>query len=251
MTHRFAELTTAQAAALLAGPRTPVLLLPVGAIEPHGPHAPLETDPIISAGMCARAAERLAGSPDVRVLILPPLPYGVTEFGVGFAGAVGIGADTLHALVVEICSTLASQGFRNVVIVNNHFEPGQVATLRRAVDTLAARGVRTGYLDLVRRSVASRLTEEFRSGSCHAGRYETSLVLADRPDLVDTTAMSALPALSVDMPAAMAAGHASFTALGMDRAYCGAPAEATAEEGHATFATLTALLLDVIHDQVS
>ncbi|RLK54786.1 creatininase family protein [Actinokineospora cianjurensis] len=248
MSHQFADLTSPQAAALRES--TTVLLLPVGAVEPHGPHAPLDTDPLISAGMCARAADRFAGDP-VTVKVLPALSYGVTEFGAGFAGAVGISAETLGRLVVEICSSLAAQGFPRVVVVNNHFEPGHVTALRDAVKTLADKGIRTTYLDLLRRAAVTRLTEEFRSGSCHAGRYETSLVLADRPDLVDTDVMAALPPLLVDMPAAMGSGAQGFIEMGMGDAYCGAPAEASAEEGHDTFARLTELLVEAIHDQVS
>ncbi|MBN6037142.1 creatininase family protein [Amycolatopsis sp. 195334CR] len=237
----FAELTSPEVDALRAGPRKPVLLLPVGAVEPHGPHAPLGTDPLISQGMCERAARRLHDDPEVRVLILPALPYGVTQFARGFAGGVHIAAETLFALVSDVCRALAGQGLRRVVIVNNHFEPEHVATLRRAAESTGA-----AYLDLVRRRNAERLTDEFRSGSCHAGQYETSLVLADRPDLVDTTAMRALPAVPVDLPSAMRAGQSDFRDMGMSAAYCGAPAEATAEEGAETFETLTTMLVETI-----
>jgi creatinine amidohydrolase len=61
--------------------------------------------------------------------------------------------------------------------------------------------------------------------------------------------MAGLPALEVDMPAAMAAGRTDFLAMGMDQAYCGAPAEATADEGEATFETLTEMLLELIRDE--
>jgi creatinine amidohydrolase len=233
----FADLTSPQVAALLDGERTPVLLLPVGAIEPHGPHAPLSTDPIISAGMCERAARRLDGDPGVRALILPPLPYGVTRYAAAFAGAVGIGAQTLHALLVDVCVGLVRQGFRWIVIVNNHFEPEHAETLRHAVGTVKERtGVRVGHLDLLRRRNAERLTEEFRSSSCHAGQYETSLVLAP---------------LWINMVEAMAAGRRDFVAMGMTDAYCGAPAAATAAEGEATFETLTDLLVELVHEIVT
>ncbi|MDQ3402730.1 MAG: creatininase family protein [Actinomycetota bacterium] len=247
----FADLTSPGAAALRAAAWTPVLLLPVGAIEPHGPHAPLSTDPIISMGMCVRAAERLADDPRVRALILPPLPYGVTHYGAAFAGAVGVSESTVHDAVVDICASLAAQGFAHVVIVNNHFEPAQVTTLLRAVDTLAGRGIKTGYLNLLRRATAARLTPEFQSGSCHAGQYETSLVLADHPELVDVDTMRELPGLTVDMPTAMRSGATDFPAMGMDRAYCGSPAEATPEEGQSTFDTLTDLLIDLIRHQTA
>lgn len=243
MTFAFADLTSPQVTEVLTGQRKPVLLLPVGAVEPHGPHAPLGTDEVISAGMCTRAAARLANDPDVRVLVLPELNYGVTRFGAAFPGAVSVSESTLHALVVDVCRALVSQGFSRIVVVNNHFEPAHVETLRKAT---AEAGV--AYLDLVRRRNASRLTAEFRSGACHAGQYETSLVLADRPSLVDTATMGTLPPVPVNMPAAMADGKADFLAMGMDRAYCGTPSAATAVEGQSTFDVLTDLLVEAIRE---
>ena len=102
--------------------------------------------------------------------------------------------------------------------------------------------------DLTRRASAQRLTDEFRSGSCHAGRYETSLVLADRPELVHTDRMQALDEHHVDMPAAIRAGQTDFVAMGMVEAYCGAPAEASAEEGRETFETLTDMLVELVRE---
>ncbi|MFD1051250.1 creatininase family protein, partial [Kibdelosporangium lantanae] len=78
------------------------------------------------------------------------------------------------------------------------------------------------------------------------GQYETSLVLATRPGLVDTGKMATLPPNTVDLPAAMAAGHKDFVAMGMDQAYCGSPAAATAEEGERTLDTLTDLVVEMI-----
>jgi creatinine amidohydrolase len=214
-----------------------VVLLPLGATEPHGPHAPLSTDTLISMGVCERAAARLEG--ELPVLVLPPLAYGVTRYAAAFPGAVSIGEETLRALVTDVRSSLAAHGFSRLVLVNNHLEPEHVRTLR---------DLGLPMLDLTRRASAERLTEEFRSGSCHAGRYETSLVLADRPELVDHERMSTLEAKMVDMPAAMAAGRTDFLALGMEQAYCGAPAEATAEEGRQTFETLTEMLVELIRE---
>ncbi len=222
-------------------PAGPVALWPVGAVEPHGPHAPLGTDTLISTGICDRAAERLA---DLPVVVLPPLPFGVTRCGSGFAGAVGISPATLRATVLDVAASLAEQGFRRLVIVNNHFEPDQVATLRDAASAAGAL-----YLDLIRRANAQRLTDEFRRGSCHAGRYETSLMLADRPDLIDEAIRERLPAVEVNMPAELAAGRTDFVAMGMNDAYCGAPSEATAAEGHQTFETLTEMLVRLVREE--
>ena len=213
-------------------PEGAVHLLPLGATEPHGPHGPLSTDTLISVGICERAAERLVG--EIPVLVLPAMPYGVTRYGSAFPGVVSISESTLSSLVTEIAQSVGP-----LVLVNSHFEPEQVETLR-------ATGL--PLLDLTRRKQAERLTDEFRSGSCHAGRYETSLVLADRPELVHADRMQALEERHVDMPAAIAAGQTDFLAMGMDQAYCGAPAEASAEEGRETFETLTEMLVELIRE---
>ena len=212
--------------------RGAVHLLPLGATEPHGPHAPLSTDTLISVGICERAAKRLRG--EIDVLVLPALPYGVTRYGADFPGAVSIGEETLRSLVTEIAANVD-----RLVLVNSHFEPAQVQTLR---------GTGLPLLDLTRRANAERLTEEFRSGSCHAGRYETSLVLADRPELVKRDRMEALEAKIVDMPAAIAEGRTDFVSMGMTGAYCGSPAEASAEEGEQTFETLTDMLVELVRE---
>lgn len=240
----FAELTSPAAGDLAAG--TPVLLLPVGAVEPHGPHAPLDTDTIISAALAERAAQELSGDSVIRALVLPPVGYGVTRYAAAFPGAVSISEHTLEMLVTEVCSSLRGQGFSHVVIVNSHFEPEHVAALRRAAERSGA-----ALFDVTRRHMAERLTDEFQSGASHAGRYETSVVLAERPDLVDTERMRALPELMVDMPAAIKSGKTDFVAMDMHEAYCGAPAEATAEEGVQTLATLSAMLVELIRAQVA
>ena len=241
---QYAELTS-PAAGALRGEATTVLLLPVGAVEPHGPHAPLDTDSIISAAVAEAAARELAGDAGVRVLVLPPIRYGVTRYAAAFPGAVSISQGTLEALVTEVCDAVREQGHQHVVIVNSHFEPEHVTALRRAAERSGA-----VLFDLTRRRMAEQLTDEFRSGAAHAGRYETSLVLAERPDLVDGERMRNLPSHFVDMPAAMAGGKTDFIAMDMRDAYCGAPAEATAAEGASTLATLTTMLVELIREQL-
>jgi creatinine amidohydrolase len=213
-------------------PESAVHVLPLGAVEPHGPHAPLVTDTLISLGICHRAAASLEG--EIPVLVLPPMHYGVTRYAAAFPGAVSISEGTLHSLVTEIAEAVSP-----LVLVNSHFEPEQVETLRDTGLPL---------FDLTRRANAERLTEEFRSGSCHAGRYETSLVLADRPELVHADRMAALEELQVDMPAAIREGRTDFVTMGMEQAFCGDPAESTAEEGRETFETLADMLVELIRE---
>jgi len=216
----------------LEGREAAVHLLPLGATEPHGPHAPLATDTIISVGICRRAADRLLGELDV--FVLPPVPYGVTRSGADFPGAVSISEETLRSLVTEIAAS-----FERVVLVNSHLEPEQVWTLR---------DLRLPLFDITRRERAERLTDEFRAGAGHAGRYETSLVLADRPELVNNERTRELEAKMIDMPAAIRSGQTTFLAMGMDQAYAGAPADASAEEGEQTFQVLTDMLVELIRE---
>jgi creatinine amidohydrolase len=245
----FADLTWPRAGALLRASRRPVLLLPVGAVEPHGPHAPLGTDLLISLGVCRRAAERLRDDPEVCALVLPPLPYGVTRYASAFPGAVSIGEETLQALLADLCASLIAQGFRWIMLVNSHFEPEHVQTLHRAADTVQARtGAVVGFLDLTRRERAQALTEEFRRAECHAGQYETSMVLADRPDLVDAAAAAKLPYVPVSLAKAIGAGLRDFKAMGLADAYNGSPARATPQEGRDTYERITAMLVDLVRE---
>jgi creatinine amidohydrolase len=246
MSHYFAELTYVQVQEILDGGRTPVLLWPVGSTEPHGPHSPLATDPIISIGIAERVAQALAEDPEIAVLILPTLSYAVTRYTAGFAGAIHVREETLQAMIVDVCTSLAENRFPHVVLINNHFEPEHVQTLHRAIDALQDNGVRVGYLDLTRRERAQRLTEEFKRGECHAGRYETSLVLAQTPELVDRDAMATLPEVPVSLPKVIAAGMKDFREMGLSQAYCGAPAEATSEEGEEAYATLVEMTIEIV-----
>jgi creatinine amidohydrolase len=228
-------------AAALDG-RTAVALLPVGSTEPHGPHLPLDTDVIISTEAARRAALRLKAG-GVEAFVLPALAYTVTEFSKDFAGVMGVTAPTLAALVRDVCEAALRQGFAAVCLVNSHLEPDHLAVLRDTAAEVSARAGRPViFPDKTRRRWASTLTEEFRSGACHAGRYETSLVMAVRPEDVDETARRALPPFDVSIGRKIKEGARSFTEAGGTRAYFGDPAAATAEEGHASYEALAVMV---------
>ena len=116
---------------------------------------------------------------------------------------------------------------------------------------LDARGALVAvFPDLTRRRWAERLTAEFRSGACHAGRYETSIVLAERPDLVRADVMSTLGPNPRSLVDAIREGLTTFSAAGGSDAYFGAPAEATAEEGRAIVEALGAILADAVVEAI-
>jgi creatinine amidohydrolase len=225
-----AALSTDDLAAWLAAPGAKAALVPVGSVEPHGPHLPLGTDTIIGQATAERAAGVLEER-GARALIGPAVPYGVTRYAEGFAGAITVSEAALVAFLRAMVEGYLATGFDHVCLINNHLEPEHDGAVRASLTGLPAG----------RASVASPLTqrwgrmlsEEFKSGACHAGRYETSIVLAAAPDTVDVTRAQSLPALAISLSAGIKEGKTSFRAMGIDRAYTGAPAEATAKEGRA------------------
>ncbi len=242
---RFEEMTTQEAAR--ARDSGSVVLLPVGSIEPHGPHLPLSTDILIAEETARLAAARLEAA-GVRTLILPSFVFSTVEFSEGFAGATGLSAESAGRALAEILASILIQGFRAVVAVNAHLEPAHIAALRASIEEAARRaaGRQPVFPDITRRALAARLTEEFRSGACHAGRYETSLVMAVRPDLVEEEIRKSLPRIDVSLVEAIRLGRRTFREAGLDRAYCGDPAAASAEEGRATYEVLAAIVAEEV-----
>jgi creatinine amidohydrolase len=225
-----------------------VAVLPAGAIEAHGPHLPLATDVIIAEAMARDGAGRLSAEGH-EVLLLPPLTFAPAPFAAAFPGTLDTNASATTTMVTGIARSLARAGVRVTVIANAHHDPAHVAALRAAVDGVAGEaGLRLLFPDLTRRRWADRLTPEFRSGACHAGRYEGSIVLAARPESVRADLMSGLPANPRSLVDAIRAGQRTFAEAGGGEAYFGSPAEASAEEGRQIIATLGAILAESVRD---
>lgn len=228
------------------GPQDPVALLPVGSTEPHGPHLPLETDVIISIEMARRAAARLE-SRGLAGLVLPPVAYSVTDFSRDFPGCITLSRETSSALLAEICRSVLGQGFRAVCLVNSHLEPDHLAVLRDVASLVAEEtGKPVVFPDKTERRWATRLGEEFRSGACHAGRYESSLVMAVAPSLVRESIRKGLPENPVSIGRKIKEGIRSFREAGSDQAYFGDPASATAAEGEATYEILAEMIATAV-----
>lgn len=223
-----------------------VAVLPVGAIEAHGPHLPLGTDVLIAQAMARAGADRLVALGRTAVL-LPALPFTAAPFGAGFAGTLSISPATVTALIVDLARELTRQGFAALAVANAHLDPAHLAALAAAVAearTLALLPIVCP--DVSKKPWALRLTEEFRSGACHAGRYEGSIVLAVRPELVREPLRQQLPPNPVSLATAIRSGAHTFEEAGGPRAYFGAPAEAGAEEGRATIDVLGAILAEAV-----
>nr|HEX4316622.1 creatininase family protein [Kofleriaceae bacterium] len=227
MSEKFlARHTTASFAALVGAGKPVIALVPIGSTEPHGPHLGLGTDVVISAAACVRATELFEARGPVTSVIAPAISYGVTDCAAGFPGAVSVPAAVLTAYVTAICDGLLATGVRHVCLVNNHLEPAHDAAIRAA-----ARAKTVSVACPLTRKWARTLSAEFKSGACHAGQYETSIVMAAAPELVDESVRAGLPAVAISLSDKLAAGVTTFAAMGMDAAYAGSPAAATVGEG--------------------
>ncbi len=241
---RLGDLTTEECAALLARPH-PVALLPVGSTEPHGPHLPLATDAILSERACELAAARLREG-DVNAVAAPAVSYGVTRYAAGFAGAISLSPETAERLVEELCAAYRAAGFERVCVVNNHLEPAHLEALSRAV----ARVPGALFANQLTRRWGRTLGDEFRRGDCHAGSYETSLVMAARPELVRDDVRRALAAVPISLSDAIRAGRRTFVEMGADRAYVGTPAAASRDEGDALYDRLAAMVVTEVRESL-
>ena len=223
-----------------------VAILPVGAVEAHGPHLPLATDVIIAETMARAAGARLAAR-GYDAVLLPPLAYTTAEFAAEFPGTVSLRPATVTAVLVDLARSLARHGFRVLAVANAHLDPGHLAAIEAAAaQNRGEKSARIVCPDVTRKPWAPRLTEEFRSGACHAGRYETSIVMAARSELVHESIRRSLPANPRSLSVAIRSGQTSFEAAGGPRAYFGSPAEADVDEGARTIEILGGILEEAV-----
>jgi len=150
-------------------------------------------------------------------------------------------------LLAAIARELGRHGVAALAIANGHLDPAHLGALKDAAD----RARRDGSIpivcpDLTRKPWAPRLTEEFRSGACHAGRYESSIVMAERPDLVRRDVMRSLPPNPASLSRAIRDGLGTFEEAGGPQAYFGWPADATDAEGRETIEALGQILCDAV-----
>ena len=235
-----ANLTWPEASAVINGA---VVLLPVGAIEAHGPHLPLDTDVIIACETARRTCPRIPGP----AVVLPEISYGVSYVGTCFPGTTPVPPDALTRMINEILVTSLDAGAIGAVIVNAHLEPAHIQALADAAERATHATMKpVAFPDLRQERWARRLSTEFVAGMRHAGAYETSLVLAAKPEAVRREFLSGLEPVLIDLPAALRSGARTFADAGSSLGYFGNPCEASAEEGEHLFDELAQIMIDAL-----
>lgn len=219
---RLSDRTSGEAAELGA-----LLLLPVGSLEQHGPHLPLATDSIVAEEVSRLLADRFGYA---RAQVLPTLTYGASGEHEDFPGTVSMGTAALAHAVLELGRS-ATRWARRIVVLSGH--GGNVEALRESVGTLRSEG----------RDVAWTTCAE-PGWDAHAGWAETSLMLALRPELVQTRRAEPGPTEPVAslLPRLRRHGVAAVSRNGV----LGDPSGASSTRGR----SLLAALLDRIEGQV-
>ena len=248
---RLAECTWVEARAL-ARDRRAVVLLPLGAVEEHGPHLPLLVDWLGAEELARRLVPHLARA-GWRPVLVPALPYGASPLAASWPGTVSLSEATLARLIVEIVRGLARHGFRRFVFTNYQADPAQlraIATARRALARSRVQVLVAGFSpDAGEQALmlAPRLLRLMRSPrpdrEWHSGEMETAMVLDARPDLVRRGVARKLPPRWVDFRAALARGARTFEQMDPGgRGYVGWPAAARASTARRVMALRARLM---------
>lgn len=233
-----AECTSAEVGRL-ARRKNIIVLLPLGAIEQHGPHLPLAVDWLGAEALARHVAPHLerAGYPCV---LAPSLPYGASPLATDWSGTVSLRGATLRRVVGEILAALGGHGFRRFVLVNYQADPGHLAAMaaikrdakrRRGTRVLFAGFAPTPSPAMLDRRVSALLRSPRPEREWHAGELETAVMLAIRPDLVRRAVARRLAPAWVDWRARLTPGTTFRRIHPAGRGYFGAPAVARAATG--------------------
>jgi len=224
-----------------------VALLPVGAIEQHGPHLPLDTDAFDADYLARRVAEACS---DPRPLVLAPISYGVSYHHADFTGTVSISNDTLAKLVYEIGMSVSRNGVKKLVIINGH--GGNSPALNYAAQMINRDAQIFVCVDTGETSDVDidRIVET--PNDVHAGEIETSTALAVRPHLVRMEqAKKQVPKFSsryLDFTSRRGVLWYAYTRKISPSGVMGDPTRASAEKGKKIWEIMIAHLVSLVED---
>ncbi len=234
-------------------PAACVALLPVAAIEQHGPHLPVSVDATLNAGVLDAAIALLPA--DLPLLVLPAMPVGKSDEHIAFPGTLTLSAETLTRLWTEIGDSVFRAGLRKLVLFNAHGGQPQVMEI-------VARDLRLRHRMLVVTAnwfsfgmPPGLYAAEEEMHGIHGGDIETSMMLHLRPDLVRRDLLSHFRPASIGLareyryanflgPSPIAWATQDLNAEGA----CGDAAGATAEKGAATLAHAAAALAAMLEE---
>jgi creatinine amidohydrolase/Fe(II)-dependent formamide hydrolase-like protein len=227
--------------------RIDLALLPVGAVEQHGPHLPLDTD-AFDAGYLARRVAEACNPP--RPLVMPLVPYGVSYHHSDFKGTLGIGNESLAGLIYDIGMSAAANGVRKLVIINGH--GGNAPALNYAAQKINRDAHIFVCVDSGETSDVDIEALVETPNDVHAGEIETSTSLAVRPHLVRRArAVSEVPRFSsryLDFSSNRGVSWYAYTDRISESGVMGNPLLASARKGEKIWEIMIAHLVALVED---
>jgi creatinine amidohydrolase len=228
--------------------RDAVVILPVAALEQHGPHLPVWTDSLIGHASCIRAAELVKD--DAPAIVLPPMWQGISEHHLPFGGTISLDFAAMRAVLDCVAKSIMACGFRKLFLVNSHggnVDP--LAVMAREMGAEFGIPVVSAYIhNAAAAAIASIL--ETQSGTQHACEAETSLWLALDPDAVRKDEVA--NALSNGGPSVGSSAFQrfwSFAERAPGTGVRGDPRAATAEKGEKVLAAIAEALAKALRDE--
>jgi creatinine amidohydrolase/Fe(II)-dependent formamide hydrolase-like protein len=222
-----------------------IALLPVGAIEQHGPHLPLDTDAFDAEYLCREVA-RACQPP--RPLVLPLVPYGVSYHHEDFPGTLSVSNASLSSFVYDIGMSAARNGITKLIIVNGH--GGNSATLHYAAQMINRDARIFTCVDSGETSDPDIYSVAETRNDVHAGEIETSTSLATRPELVDMAAAEQfVPEFStgyLDFTSKYSVGWYARTLQISESGVFGDPTKASIEKGQQFWQVMTLHLVKLV-----
>ncbi len=221
------------------------VIVPLGALEQHGPHLPLDTDSLIAEAVADRAAQTAE-----ECMVVPGIPVGASSHHLAFPGTASLSDATLRSVMVEVIHTLLSHGFRGAYLVTGHAgNVGAMAAVMAELDPTERSRVVSfddwpAQRDAVHRVAEDQLGLDRELVGTHGGHFETSIMLAIAPDRVD---MASAVAGHIGPAASASAklrseGMAALSPVGI----IGDPRGATADAGERYLGALVDLVVEGI-----
>jgi creatinine amidohydrolase len=223
----------------------PVVIVPVGSVEQHGPHCPMDVDISHTQALAVETARSIHDFP---VIVAPPIWCGLTHYNMGEVGTITLGVETFIALVSDICRSIWANGFKRIILVNGHGgnrDICRVISIKLAEEDIWVLPIT--FWEMAMHVLNDEAEDDFGFIG-HGGEWETSLQLFLRPTLIDWERAVADP----ERPGFSAAVRAftGFPERRKEREHGvhGNPSSASAAKGELLFNTARDMLVRVCRE---
>jgi len=164
-----------------------LIIFPIGQTEEHGMHLPVKTDAFIAEEVAKRIGERLRDK--IPLLVMPTVWSGYSMKSVAeWPGTIRLKPETFINMIFDICASIIEMGFKKIILISGHGNhTGMLRTVVRKIADEYRVYMALTFPVLMAKDEFEKINRAGKGGSCHAGEYETSLMLYLAEELVDTT----------------------------------------------------------------